>query len=35
MPRTSNKAEMILDYVNRFVQENGYAPSVRLECLEN
>ena len=29
MPRTSNKAEMILDYVNRFVQENGYAPSVR------
>ena len=29
MPRTSNKAELILDYVNRFVQENGYAPSVR------
>ena len=29
MPRTSNKAEMILDYVNQFVQENGYAPSVR------
>ena len=29
MPRTSNKADMILDYVNRFVQENGYAPSVR------
>ena len=29
MPRTSNKAEEILDYVNRFVQENGYAPSVR------
>ncbi|MBQ4601045.1 MAG: transcriptional repressor LexA [Oscillospiraceae bacterium] len=29
MPRTSNKAQMILDYVNRFVQENGYAPSVR------
>ena len=29
MPRTSNKAELILDYVNRFVQENGFAPSVR------
>ena len=29
MPRTSNKAEQILDYVNQFVQEYGYAPSVR------
>ena len=29
MPRTSNKAEEILNYVNQFVQENGYAPSVR------
>lgn len=29
MPRTSNKSQMILDYVNQFVQENGYAPSVR------
>ena len=29
MPRTSNKADMILDFVNRFVQENGFAPSVR------
>lgn len=29
MPRTSNKAELILRYVNQFVQENGYAPSVR------
>ena len=29
MPRTSNKADMILDYVNHFIQENGYAPSVR------
>ena len=29
MPRTSNKAQLILDYVNQFVQENGYAPSVR------
>ena len=29
MSRTSNKAEMILDYVNQFIQENGYAPSVR------
>lgn len=29
MPRTSDKAEVILCYVNQFVQENGYAPSVR------
>ncbi len=29
MPRTSDKAEMILEFVNQFVQENGYAPSVR------
>lgn len=29
MPRTSDKAEKILQYVNEFVQENGYAPSVR------
>ena len=29
MPRTSNKAELILDFVNVFVQENGFAPSVR------
>ena len=29
MPRHSDKAERILDYVNQFVQENGYAPSVR------
>ena len=29
MSRTSNKAQEILEYVNRFVQENGYAPSVR------
>lgn len=29
MPRTSNKAELIVDYVNQFVQENGYSPSVR------
>ncbi len=29
MPRTSNKAQLIIDYVNRFTQENGYAPSVR------
>ena len=29
MPRTSDKAERILEYVNSFVQENGYAPSVR------
>lgn len=29
MPRTTNKAELIVDFVNAFVQENGYAPSVR------
>ena len=29
MPRTSDKAERILDYVNQFVQENGFPPSVR------
>ncbi len=29
MPRTSDKADQILDYVNQFVQQNGYAPSVR------
>ncbi len=29
MPRTSNKAELILEFVNSFVQENGFAPSVR------
>ena len=29
MPRTTNKAQLILDFVNQFVQENGFAPSVR------
>ncbi|MBR4108701.1 MAG: transcriptional repressor LexA [Oscillospiraceae bacterium] len=29
MPRTSNKAELILEFVNHFVQENGFAPSIR------
>lgn len=29
MPRNSDKAEQILDYVNQFIRENGYAPSVR------
>ena len=29
MPRTSNKADLILNFVNQFVQENGFAPSVR------
>jgi len=29
MPRTSDKAQRILDFVNQFVQENGFAPSVR------
>lgn len=29
MPRTSDKAELILEFVNRFIAENGYSPSVR------
>ena len=29
MPRTSNKSQMILEFVQQFMQENGYAPSVR------
>ena len=29
MPRTSNKAQLIVDYVNQFIQENDYSPSVR------
>ena len=29
MPRGSNKPQIILDFVNQFVQENGFAPSVR------
>ena len=29
MPRTSNKAELIMDYGYQFIQENGYSPSVR------
>ena len=29
MARTSDKAQQILEYINRFTQENGYAPSVR------
>ena len=29
MARTSNKAQLILEFVNQFTQENGYAPSVR------
>ena len=29
MPRTSNKPQQILDFVNRLIQENGFAPSVR------
>ena len=29
MPRTSNKSQLILEFVNCFVQENGFAPSVR------
>lgn len=29
MSRTSNKGQLILDFVNQFSKENGYAPSVR------
>lgn len=29
MSRTSDKADQILNYVNHFIQENGYAPSIR------
>ena len=29
MSRTSNKSQQILDFVRQFLQENGYAPSVR------
>ncbi len=29
MARTSNKPEMILEFVNQFIQENGFAPSIR------
>ena len=29
MPRTSNKSQLILEFVNQFVRDNGYAPSVR------
>ncbi len=29
MGRTSNRSQLILDFINQFVQENGYAPSVR------
>ena len=29
MARTSNKAQLIVDFVNQFVRENGFAPSVR------
>ncbi len=29
MPRTSNKAQLIVEFVNSFIQENGYAPSIR------
>lgn len=29
MPRTSDKSEKILQYLNDYMQENGYAPSIR------
>lgn len=29
MPRTSNKSQLILEFVNQFIMENGYSPSVR------
>ena len=30
MPRTYDKSELILEFVSNFIQENGYAPSVRV-----
>lgn len=32
MPRTSDKQEKILEYINHFVEENGFPPSVREIC---
>lgn len=29
MPRTTDKAEKIMEFINRFIAENGYSPSVR------
>ena len=29
MPRTSNKSQRILDFVNEFTKQNGFVPSVR------
>ena len=29
MARTSNKSQLILEFIEQFVQDNGYAPSVR------
>jgi len=29
MSRTSDKAQLILEFMDRFIQENGYSPSVR------
>jgi len=29
MSRTTNKADLILEFVDRFVQEHGFAPSIR------
>ena len=29
MPRTSDKAEKIVEFVQQFTQENGFPPSVR------
>ncbi len=29
MPRTSDKSEKILEFLNQYIRENGYAPSVR------
>ena len=29
MPRTSAKAQLIIEFMDRFIRENGYSPSVR------
>lgn len=32
MPRTTDKQERILDFLNEFIEDNGYPPSVREIC---
>ena len=32
MARTSDKQEKILEFLNRYIEENGYPPAVREIC---